>query len=426
MSENIKVGSKITATAHELDFKGQGVIRYDDLIIFVKGLLKDEEALIYITKVKKSFALGNIVKITKPSKLRKCDNSNLGSLDLIHLDDTAQSEWQREVTENTFKKIIEKSIDTDKIIDSKKYTNYRNKSVFHVMSHKPLKLGLYDNDHKLVEVNEFILSDDLTNGALAYINASKIYLENTNLKHIVFRTNEAKELMVILVTKLRDKSNDKLIEKLLTFSGLKSIYLNISPSKRHILGEQSYLIYGEKYLMETYGDKHVYFNDQSFLQTNYSVADLLYKAISSHISKGDEVIDAYSGVGSIGFYLLDKASKVHLLESNEASIKMMRKAIKDFNYTNTFVHKGDVINSIDKLKSDVLIVDPPRSGMSDFFIDQILAKDFNKIIYLSCNITSQARDINLLLEKYVITDIHPVKMFYQTTATENLVILERK
>lgn len=426
MSNKIQRGSEITATAHELDFRGQGVVKYNDLVIFVKGLLKDEEARILITNVKKRFAHGNIIEIIKPSKFRKSETSNLGSVDLAHLTEEAQVKWQSDVTENTFKKIIDKKIDTDKTIKTEEYINYRNKTVFHTLSTKPLTLGLYDTNHKLVKVDNFILADDITNNALKFINDLNINLANNNLKHIVFRTNSYKELMIILVSKAKDRTLDKLIEHLLTIENLKTIYINISPNSRHILGDRSQLIYGDKLLVESYNGTKVYFNDRSFLQTNYNVTNKLYQVIKDNINSGDIVVDAYSGAGSIGFTLLDKASKVMILESNTESVKMIRLAIKDFNYQNTRVYIGDVVDTIDKVNGDVLIIDPPRNGMTPEFIEKIKTKDFKKIIYLSCNISTQARDVGLLLDQYTITDINPVKMFYQTTAIENLIILERK
>lgn len=425
---NFNVGERITVNCFEVDYNGNGVSRYNDLIVFTKGLLEDESALVEITKIKKSFLEAKIIKLKETNNKRRVNNYNLGSLDLYHVSEEYQLNWQIKTAINTFNKISDIDLEyKNNIIANEEFTNYRNKNVYHVLNSKNLELGMYDNNYNLVKINNFLLASNISNEVLNYINNLNLNLNElaNNLKHIVIRTNNLNEVMIILVLKFRASVNN-LIEKLIDFPNVKSIYLNISKNPKHILGEKSYLIYGEKYLSEEVNGLKLYSDDQSFMQVNTNIASLVYKTISNYVNKNESVIDAYSGVGGIGLSLINKAKQVYLLESNESSVNISKKIIAENNIKNAEVLLGDVLNSIDNLVSDVLIVDPPRSGLNKNFIEKIIEKDFKTIIYLSCDLKTQARDYNLLKEKYEILNFYPIKMFYQTTSIENLIILKRK
>ncbi len=426
---NLKINDVITVKCLELDYKGHGVARYNDLVIFTEGLLKDEEAVIKITKVSKSFANAKVVEIIKEASNRKSKLHKLSALDFYHLNEADQLDWQIDNTVDTFKKIANIELEyKNNVIANDNYLNYRNKNVFHVLPSKTLTLGLYNsNNNQLTRVDEFELGNEVVNKALSYINNLDFKLDHLkdNLKHIVFRTNKANELMIIVV--LKEKSEIKeLIKALSLVREVKSIYINISKTNKQILGNKSYLVHGTKYLTEQYGDLLLPFDDQSFLQINTDVATNVYETINDYINNDEIVIDAYSGVGGIGLFIKDKARHVYLLENNLSSTNISNAIIENNNYQNISVIHGDVLTTISDLQGDTLIVDPPRKGLNENFITTILSKDFNKIIYLSCNIKTQARDIALLNEKYEIMDFHPIKMFYQTSSIENLVILKKR
>lgn len=426
---NLKINDVITVKCLELDYKGHGVARYNDLVIFTEGLLKDEEAVIKITKVSKSFANAKVVEIIKEASNRKSKLHKLSALDFYHLNEADQLHWQIDNTVDTFKKIANIELEyKNNVIANDNYLNYRNKNVFHVLPSKTLTLGLYNsNNNQLTRVDEFELGNEVVNKALSYINNLDFKLDHLkdNLKHVVFRTNNVNELMIILV--LKEKAEIKeIINAFKVIDNVKSLYINISKSNKHILGTKSYLIEGSKYLIEDYGKIKLPFDDQSFLQINTDVAIEVYNTISKYIGKDEVVIDAYSGVGGIGLYIRDIASQVYLLENNASAALISNTIITNNNYENILVYPGDVLETIKELDANTLIVDPPRKGLDARFVETILAKDFEKIIYLSCNIKTQARDILNLNEKYEIVDFYPVKMFYQTTAIENLVILKKR
>lgn len=424
----IELGSKIVVKAFELDYNGNAVARHDNLIIFINGLLKDEEALVEITKISKSFANAKVIELIKQSKDRKTQQSNLGALNLYHLTNEEQLNWQIETTINTFEKISDIKLNyNDNIIHDNNFYQYRNKNVFHILDEDILQLGLYDLDNNLVKLNKFILAPRIVNNLIEAINNYNLNLGELkgNLKHLVFRNNIYGEVMITIVLKEEGNINS-LIEYLINFKDVKSIYLNISPNNRHILGRKSQLIYGSKFLQEEVLNLKLPFDDKSFLQVNTNIAELVYKKIGQYVSDAKTVIDAYSGVGGIGLSLADKASKVYLLETNDASVRISKNIIKGNNLKNVKVIAGDVLESIDELNREVLIVDPPRNGLNKYFINKVLEKDFETIIYLSCDIKTQARDYNLLKEHYEILEFYPIKMFYQTTSIENLIILKRK
>lgn len=425
---NLKINDIIEVTCFEVDYNGNGVSRYNNLIVFTKGLLVDEKAKVVITKVQKKFLNAKILNLITKNTDRKDLLHNLNALDLFHLNENMQNKWQITTTIKTFNKIAKIELDDNiNIISNNEYLYYRNKSVFHVLNNKQLTLGLYDNDYNLVKVDNFLLSSKITNKALSEINSLAFDLKHLqgNLKHIVFRNNQKQELMIILVlNKLADVL--ELQNELTKISDVKSIYLNINKSNKSILGTESYLLFGKEFLIEEYDDIALPFNDQSFLQINTNIANQVYQIIKNHIPNNKIVIDAYSGVGGIGSIVSKNAKKVYLLESNLASVNISRNIVNDYNFKNIEVIQGDVIHTIKEIDGDILIVDPPRSGLNNKFIETILSKDIKKIIYLSCDIKTQARDIDLLSSKYEISNVYPIKMFYQTTSIENLIILNKK
>ena len=424
----LTVGDMIHAKVVDLDFNGQGVIKHEGYVIFVKGLLKDEEARIKITQIKKNFGQAISLEIIKKSIDRVTHpQSLLGSCDLLHMHKDMQLTWQQEITKNTLSKIMNKDIHVDPTITDFKDMNYRNKSVFHVMNKPYLSLGLYHKDeHRLIEVTSFVLSDSKTNEILNHLNHNKIIVDYKILNHIVIRTNSKQEALVTLVaTKKQFTGLDHIVTQLLKLKNIKGITLNISNDKIHILGDYSYNLYGENILVEPLNGVDVYINDRSFFQVNLPVAKMMYQLISDHIKPNSTVIDAYSGVGSIGYYLIRKLSKLTLIESNKEAVTLANMTKSTYDLTHVDVINGYAEEHIQTLDADVLIVDPPRNGLMPAFLSAIANASFDQIIYLSCDAKTLARDLNEITKSYEIQKVYPIRMFYHTTSLETLVILKK-
>jgi len=422
----LTVGDMIVATVVDIDYQGQGVVKEEGYVIFVKGLLTGEEAKIKITSIRKSFGQAVIVEMIKRSEHRvNHPQSLLGSCDLLHLSVELQNQWQSRITKETLKKILGEDLELEPIITDYKDKNYRNKSVFHVMDRPYLTLGLYHKDQtRLVEISEFILADQKTNEILKHLNFNKIICDTKTLKHLVVRTNLKGEALVTLVaTKKGFKGLDKIVTALMKLEKIVGITLNISTSPHIILGNYSLTLLGENSIVEPLNGIDITITDRSFFQINLPVITKVYDIIKENIKPNTTVIDAYSGVGSIGYYLVDKVAKVTMVESNKESYEMAN-VIKEKNgFSHVEVINDRAENALLNLTADYLIVDPPRNGLMPELLEALIKSKFKKIFYLSCDAKTLSRDLAQLTESYNIASVYPIKMFYHTTSLETLVIL---
>lgn len=423
----LTVGRQLTIDVIDLDYKGQGVSRIDGYVIFTPGLLVGEKAVVEITKINKSFAEADLIEILTISKKRVHDSSLLGSIELYHLDVLEQIKWQEKVTIETFKKIANLDIALNETITDQRYINYRNKSVFHVIEGPVIKLGLYLKNYLLTETQQFVLSDKVTNKFLNLINRSYLPIETNVLTHVAFRTNEKGQILITFVSKKEDvKGLDFLVKRLKNEEEVVGITLNIKDHPKHILGEQSIVLYGKNEIIETLKNYQLPINDRSFFQINFPVMKKVFNKIEEHLLKDSILIEAYSGIGTIGLSLLDQVKSCVMIESNKENIEMS-KLIIDQNHINQIeLVEARAEHVIDKYPGDILLVDPPRQGLLQSFVDKVLLMQFKQMIYVSCDVKTLVRDLVLLSEVFEVTDIYPIRMFHHTISIETLVILKRK
>lgn len=423
----LTVGRQLTIDVIDLDYKGQGVSRIDGYVIFTPGLLVGEKAVVEITKINKSFAEADLIEILTISKKRVHDSSLLGSIELYHLDVLEQIKWQEKVTIETFKKIANLDIALNETITDQRYINYRNKSVFHVIEGPVIKLGLYLKNYLLTETQQFVLSDKITNKFLNLINRSYLPIETNVLTHVAFRTNEKGQILITFVSKKEDvKGLDFLVKRLKNEEEVVGITLNIKDHPKHILGEQSIVLYGKNEIIETLKNYQLPINDRSFFQINFPVMKKVFNKIEEHLLKDSILIEAYSGIGTIGLSLLDQVKSCVMIESNKENIEMS-KLIIDQNHINQIeLVEARAEHVIDKYPGDILLVDPPRQGLLQSFVDKVLLMQFKQMIYVSCDVKTLVRDLVLLSEVFEVTDIYPIRMFHHTISIETLVILKRK
>lgn len=423
----LTVGDIVKVTAMDLDFKGQGVCKPEGYVIFVPGLLKGEVAEVLISKLNKKFGEGSMIKLLKISKDRTHDTSDLGSIDLYHLHQDKQVLWQEKMTIDTFKKIADIDLDITETLKDDRYINYRNKAVFHVLPEPILKLGMYKKDYTLVQVPLFILADVLTNKFVNLINRITVPIEEGVLKHVVFRTNENNQILITFVALKKDVDGlDKLVDKLAREKEVVGITLNVKENERLILSPSSYVLYGENKISQQLKPFTVDINDRSFFQVNGPMMRKVYDVIAKHVPQGATVVEAYSGIGSIGYAIYDQVSQLTMIEASKANINMAKEIIGKHQLNRIELIRDRAENVINAYDGDVLIVDPPRNGLYKRFVEQVLKLSFKRLIYLSCDVKTLARDINMLKDQYVVTHAYPIRMFPQTTSMETLIICDKK
>lgn len=425
----LTVGSIILGTAVDVDYIGQGIVKHEGIVIFVKRMLKDEVAKIEITSMKNRFAEGKIVQLITASSSRRYHlDLHLGSLDLLHMSDEEQLLWQHQLTKQTFEKIAEIAIEPEPTLTDGSFFGYRNKSVFHVMFHPTLTLGLYQEDGSgLVPVDHFVIADQTTNLIIKHLNSKKIRADAKVLKHIVIRTNELHQALVTLVS-LQPSFNgkDEIINQLKTLKEVIGVTINMKDHPQSILGSKSFTAYGQKTIELSIGSWSYPITDQSFFQINVPVIEKAYALIKKHMMKQANLIDAYSGVGSIGLYCHDKLTSLTMIESNQDAIRVAEEVVQKHGLTNVKVLKGYAERLILEVDGDVLVVDPPRNGLMPALVQAIVDRPLKQVFYLSCDLKTLARDVKLLQDAYHLKQIFPLRMFPQTTECETLVMLEKK
>lgn len=419
-------GKKYKLSIIRQETTGNGVAKYNKFPVFIPYGLPGELVEVEITKLKKSFANGKIEKYITSSKDRvkpPCPYYyNCGGCDLMHQSYESSLEFKKKnIIELLYKfaKINSNYIKLNNVVKAEDNFYYRNKVTFHVEGDK---IGFYKEEtNKLVEIDECIIINPIFNITL---NIIKNYLKDSNIKTIVMKYGEyTKELMLIFET--NKDLDSKLIDELKTkIKVLKSIY--VSNKNKHKL------IYGSEYISEKLLGKTFRITPKSFFQVNTKQIEKLFSNVQKYISKDDiNILDLYCGTGVISILVSGKNKKV-------LGVDIVKEAIdaaninKEINKCNDieFIASNvkDVLPVIKKTKKnlDVVIVDPPRSGIdkdSVGIVNELLPK---KIIYISCNPVTLVRDLNILKENYDVIEMTPYDLFPMTHHVETLSLLQIK
>lgn len=430
-----------------------GVVKHEGTAVFVKNLILDEEAEIEIIKVLKNYCVGRVVKLIKTSEHREepvCEvYKQCGGCQLMHMSQLGQKIFKTQRVKETLHKIGHCDVEVlDTIMDDVPY-HYRNKvQVPFGMKDNRIVSGFYkartndiiNQDHCHIQ-NTF--SNEVTLRAKQLFEEYHIlpYDKQSHkgiIKHVLTRygthTNEG---MVVFITYKKKVKHLSHIASVLAseFPEIKSVIQNVN--ERHdnvILGDEEILLYGEDVIEDTLLDKRYHISMKSFYQINPRQVEKLYtKAIEFADFKGDEtVIDAYCGIGTIGLSLANHVKQVYGVEVVPDAIKNAKENAKRNHVSNiefTCQDAGEfMLKCANEHKTiDVVMVDPPRKGCSELFLDQMITLSPEKIVYISCNVATQARDVAYLQEHgYQAVIAQPVDMFPQTNHIESIVLLTKK
>lgn len=440
---------KITGTTSE----GSGVGKIDGFAVFLPNTTVDDVCLVKIIKLNKNFGYGRLEKIITPSLSRidvDCDKfEQCGGCTYRHISYEAELKIKAEFVKNSFERIG--GIDTaiSPIIQSEFQSHYRNKAQFPVGKNSDGQIvsGFYaKRSHRIVSKNNCDLQPtffaDIQQDILNFLseNNISIYDEESNtglIRHIYIRYAEiTNEVMVCLVsTSMNIPKLDNLISILTQkYDNIKSIVVNLNNKKTNvILGQQCKTIYGTDYITDEICNIKVKISPLSFYQVNRNQAEVLYnKAIEyAELKPTDTLIDLYCGTGTIGLSAAHKVKKLIGVEIIQQAIDNANENAKLNSIYNAeficadagkaskmFVNKG--------IKPDVIIVDPPRKGLSLDVIDAICSMSPSRLVMISCNPTTAARDCKILVENgYEVNTITPVDMFPRTTHVETIIMMTK-
>ncbi|MFA5211424.1 MAG: 23S rRNA (uracil(1939)-C(5))-methyltransferase RlmD [Patescibacteria group bacterium] len=419
----------------KLVFGGQGLARKDNKIFFIWNALPGEEIEADIIKNKKDFGEGLATKIIHAAKERieARDKNFISTSPWQIIDYKTENKWKKEISLETLKKIggqIFDNIEPEIIYPQEEY-NYRNKMEFSFFEDDTnpgkFQLAFFNRGQKIkypIENSELAEKciNETAHKILNWVNEQN--LERRNLKTLIVRSdgNENTIASLFLKDKISFKKYPKLNKNFLGFQ----IYYSTHKSPASVPTE---LLYndGQNYLITNLNNTQLKFGLLSFFQIHIPIFKLALEKISSEIDKNSEIIDYYSGVGAIGLTLADKVKKVFCVDNNQEAIGYAKENIKLNKLKNceaTCLPAEKITEIITKNK--IIILDPPRAGLHPDIIEKLLQESPKKIIYLSCNISTQARDVKLLSEKYKIKNTTLYNFFPRTPHIESLIILEKK
>ena len=388
---------KLVVKIENLDHFGRGIAKVNNMPIFVENSLINEEVEIVITKEKKKYMEGFVSNYLKKSPLRVESNcpyyDKCGGCDLLHM----SYEEQLKYKENKVKEIIKKFSGLEcvnSIVGSIQF-NYRNKVTLHV---KNGVIGYYkENSNEIISIDKCLLVDERINILIDEIKN----LNLNGINKIVIRVTN-NESMAIFYGDINSNINLR----------ADTIIINSKVTK------------GNGYIEENIGDLKFIISPTSFFQVNNVGMINIYNKVLDYVDGGN-ILDLYCGTGTIGIYVSKKADKVLGIEINDEAIKdaLLNKKINNIN--NVDFISGDVgtVLSKNKFKFDIVIVDPPRAGLDNNSINNIIKINPKKIIYVSCDPVTLARDLNILKEYYDVLEITPFDMFSNTYHVECVCLL---
>ena len=437
----------------DLSHEGLGVAKVDGYPLFIENTLPGEEAEVLILKAGKKFGYAKVTNLLKESKDRVSDiNETLirtGIAPLHHMTYDAQLAFKEQQVSNVFKRIAKMpEVKVESIIGMDNPVEYRNKASIPVRKvNGELTTGFFrKNSHDLVALEDYYIQDKKIDEAIIVVRdvmekyGVKAYIEsenNGNLRHIIVkRGHYSHEMMIVLVTRTPKLFNyEKMVQEIhQQLPEVVSIVQNINPDATNvILGKTNKTLFGQNYIKDELLGKTYRISAQSFYQVNTVQAEKLYQtAIDfAELKATDTVIDAYCGIGTIGLSLADKVKEVYGLEVNPDAISdaKINAKLNDINNVNFEVGKAEYVMPewLEKdIRPDVLIVDPPRKGLASSFIETAVEMAPKKIVYVSCNPASLARDCELLgAQGYKVERVQPVDMFPQTPHVECVALLTK-
>ena len=424
---------------------GEGVGRVENFTVFVENALPGEKVLAKIITVKKNYAIGKIEKILQKSPQRVepiCKNFfQCGGCQLQHLNYSAQLAYKKQKVIDAIERIGKIfSVEIFDTIGMENPTNYRNKMQFPVGFEKNFICGCYaKNSHKIIDLENCIIQRDENNKILRIVkkNAKKFKIQPYDeknhsgiLRHICGRVG-FEELMIVLVTATKNLPHEKnFVEEILKeLPEVTSIQQNIQPQKNNIiLGNETKILYGKKNISEKIGEFNFNISAKSFFQVNTKQTEILYKtALNFAELAGEEIVfDVYCGTGTISLFLEQKAKKVFGIEIEKSAIDDAKINAKQNNIFNAEFIVGDAMKIIPELYAknifaDVVIVDPPRAGCDKKILETFAKMQPKKIVYVSCNPSTLARDLKILSDlNYSAKKIQPVDMFPFTSHVESV------
>ncbi|ASV67008.1 MULTISPECIES: 23S rRNA (uracil(1939)-C(5))-methyltransferase RlmD [Cytobacillus] len=442
----VKKNDYIDVTFEDLTHEGAGVAKVDGYPLFVPNALPGEKAQIKVLKTSKGYGFGKLIetyeespyRVTAPCPIYK----ECGGCQLQHLSYEGQLLAKQKQVRDVLTRIGKlENVTVHPTLGMSDPWRYRNKSQVPIGEHEGGLIGGFyqQRSHQIIDMKSCLIQQEKNDEVIQKVkdicnkNGVRAYDEQRHkgdLRHIMARYGLVTgDVMIVLVTKAKDLPNRKKIIADITenIAGVKSIVQNVNPKKTNvIMGDETRVLWGQEVIYDYIGDVRFAISARSFYQVNPEQTKVLYdKALEYAALTGkEEVIDAYCGIGTISLFLAQKAKSVFGVEIVPEAIEDAKRNAELNNITNANFAVGKAEEVIPAWyekghKADVLVVDPPRKGCDEALLQTIIDMKPKKVVYVSCNPGTLARDLRVLEDGgYRTVEVQPVDMFPQTMHVE--------
>ena len=454
MIAQVNVGDELFLDIKRLGINGEGIGYYKKQAIFVDGALPKENVLVKVTKTFKGYALAELleIKVSSPNRTTPfCPYyTKCGGCSLQHLDYKAQGELKREILMESitrYTKINPRSFEVKPTIVMENPQNYRAKVSLPIRNgiHGTV-FGLYaPNSEKFIRIKNCGVQNEQINTVMEEVTKALDKLAITaydgkskkgHVRYVVCRASvHSKEIQVTFILAKELKNIEELALEVMKNKQVVSVYYSVNNDTDDvsIFGDNLHKVSGKDCIVEKIGDYYYNLLPNSFFQLNPTQAKVLYDEVkkAAKLSFKENVLDAFCGVGSIGIYLAKWAKEVVGVESNKQAVANAKENAAKNKLKNIRFIEGNATNVLpylvkDNFIPDVMVFDPPRTGMTPEIKEAVLKSLPKRVVYVSCNPASLAKDLAILTEKYNVKYIQPIDMFPFSSHVESVVLLSRK
>ena len=446
----MKTKQEYTVDIHDLTHMGEGIAKIDGFPVFIPGVLPGERALIRIRQVKKNFGFGNLIRIIHESPQR-VDPPCLvypacGGCQIMHASYAGQMTFKQKRVKDSIERIGGITFPVKPVLGMAHPWRYRNKSQFPVgMSGNRPIIGFYQKgSHAIVDTNECLIQPSVMDKGLQVVrkyladHTISIYDEKTGkglFRHVIFREGTATGQVMVIVVLNGNKlpGQERLFNELKkAIPGFCSLVINENRKKTNvIMGPTCHTVHGSSYFEDRIFDLTFRISPHAFFQINHRQTEVLYDQVLqlAHLQGDETVLDLYCGIGTISLLLAKHCKQV-------IGIETVKEAIEDAQWNarnNELNHAVFMTGAVEKLlpqfaregkKIDVIVVDPPRKGCDPAVLDAIVQMKPARLVYVSCNPATLARDMKILTQKgFHVGVIQPVDMFCHSSHVECVVLM---
>lgn len=434
----MKKNDKFIGIVENYTYDGMGCVKVEGFPFFIANVVQGEEIEFVVTMMKKNFGYGKATKIIVASKERVVPDCPLfpqcGGCQIQHLSAKEQGKLKEDQVRNLMRRVAKIDTEVNPILTMDNPWNYRNKAQVPVSDDGVC--GFYRvNSNTIIPMNECKIQSKEMNQIYQEIKRwVETFKRGPIVRHILLKEAKNGFMVVLIVKNKKIAYIDELVERLKRNKNIKSVYLNINTRTDNvILGEEEVLVYGEPTIMDELHDFTFSISPKSFYQVNPIQTEVLYQSALDlcDLQGNERVIDLYCGVGTISMFLAQKAKEVIGIDIVESAINDARDNAERNNINNLSFICADagafaMELANNKEEVDIVVIDPPRKGCEQQTINAIALMNPTKIVYVSCDPSTLARDIARFKEhNYVCTVVQPVDMFPQTYHVESVVLLTK-